>query len=192
MHGLKPLGEQIGAHLNRSRKIAKNKMGFGNDKIKEGRGGLCDSEGMLGGWLMSGRWDSARSRMIHTEAGLKGQGGGSEEGCGWRTTGAGTMGSFSEERFREEGSWEDGAGVPGGGWRSSSSYLLGLDFPSSCAAPPPPFSHTLSLISLRGKNSCAAAAAILNYIGQWELVYTPLFNDGFTVWALSLSSKRWS
>lgn len=39
------------------------------------------------------------------------------------------------------------------------------------------------------ENSCAAAAAILNYIGQWEIVYTLLFYDWFMVRALHSSSK---
>lgn len=40
------------------------------------------------------------------------------------------------------------------------------------------------------ENSCAAAAAILNYIGQWEIVYMLLFCDRFMVRALHSSSKR--
>lgn len=86
-------------------------------------------------------------------------------------------------------------------------YLLCLVFPSTCLAAPPPLTraHTHStrlylLFSLSTsftafhfpawENSCAAAAAILNYIGQWEIVYMLLFYDRFTATASSLIKQK--
>lgn len=164
---------------------------MGNGEVREGRGGLRDSEEGRGGRLMSGRWDSASSRMIHAEGSLKGAGGeeeGGGEGRGCATTvaaGARETGSKGDWERREDESCTE---------RRSGRRLPPLIHPP--ARPGFPLflqCHTSSSSPLSHfpawENSCAAAAAILNYIGQWEPVRVPLFCDGFTVRALPLSSE---
>lgn len=190
---------------NWSGKIGKKIWGgmgtrFGNDEVwkKEEEDCRTARKGGEGAWCRGGGTVRGAGWVTLTRGGggvgkLKAQGGRRRRGTWLRKDRSWKKGM--KWRFREEIRWEMHREMewegPGRGCRSSSIYLLGLVFPSSCAAPPPPCSsHTLSLISLRGKNSCAAAAAILNYIGQWEAVNMLLLSDGFTVWAPFLSSKR--
>lgn len=151
IHGLRPPGEQFGERLNRSGKIPKNMKGFGNDEVKEGRGGLCDSEERRREWLRC-------------------QGGGTVRGAGWFTLRAETWLRNNRSwmngikgRFREEGRWEMHRMMEQECQEECAALHLSTCsawfFPSSCAAaPPPPFSHTLSHFPAWEEQLCSSSS----------------------------------